>query len=248
MKAASSCSSWRCAARSARWAAKVSLRVLHHGHISLLSIRGLWYSMGAAPGQPRSVHLNRLCAQVRAFCDDLGCALRRTCRSATSAQPRGRVTSVSPLRPIEQAASRPCEPDRFGSRGPTRLDCLAGPPRRPSHQPPQGRKAARVRELWRVRGSPFVSGPIAAGRRIVPVRQPMPGVTAVGTAAVASVRGARPLPQVPSRRPSPRWWGRSTSPSRCAPRWRPAGSTTPTCSPARAAAARRRRRGSWPAR
>ncbi len=50
------------------------------------------------------------------------------------------------------------------------------------------------------------------------------------------------------RRHSPRWWVRSTSPNRCRRRCRPDGSTTPTCSPGPAAAARRRRRGSWPAR
>ena len=50
------------------------------------------------------------------------------------------------------------------------------------------------------------------------------------------------------RRHSPRWWVRSTSPNRCRRRCRRDGSTTPTCSPGRAVAARPRRRGSWPAR
>ena len=50
------------------------------------------------------------------------------------------------------------------------------------------------------------------------------------------------------RRPSPRSSGRSTSPSRCGRRWPATGSTTPTSSPGRAAAARRRARGSWPGR
>ena len=49
-------------------------------------------------------------------------------------------------------------------------------------------------------------------------------------------------------RPSPRSSGRTTSPSRCAPRSRTTGSTTPTSSPARAAAARPPPPGSWPAR
>ena len=48
-------------------------------------------------------------------------------------------------------------------------------------------------------------------------------------------------------RRSPRSSGRTTSPSRCATRWRTTGSTTPTSSPARAAAARRPRPASWPA-
>ena len=47
---------------------------------------------------------------------------------------------------------------------------------------------------------------------------------------------------------SPRSSGRSTSPSRCRRRCAPAGSTTPTCSPGLAAAARRPARASWPAR
>ena len=50
------------------------------------------------------------------------------------------------------------------------------------------------------------------------------------------------------RRRSPRSSARTTSPSRCARRWPTTGSTTPTCSPARAAAARPPAPGSWPAR
>ena len=69
--------------------------------------------------------------------------------------------------------------------------------RRPSCELPQGRKAARVNGLWRVRGVPFCARPRFCRCRSVASRT----WRWLCTASTA-------------RRSSPRWWGRSTSPSR----------------------------------
>ncbi len=96
--------------------------------------------------------------------------------------------------------------------------------RRYPAQLPQGRKAARVSGLWRVREGSFSA--VGGGRLDV----------------------ARAVPEIPACAPLPRSSARSTSPSRSARRCCPGGSTTPTCSVARGAVARPRARGSWPAR
>ena len=70
---------------------------------------------------------------------------------------------------------------------------------------------------------------------------------AVSEAAVTLVPWSPPSIAATGRRPSPSSSGRRTSPIRCAPRCAPTGSTTPTCSAAPAAAARRPRRASSPA-
>ena len=128
----------------------------------------------------------------------LECALRRTVERASDAtiDRAGRRLFLTAqnmaLRP-ERRSIAPGLGRRFGRGRRPRLDLLAGPPRRPSHQPPQGRKAARVRELWRVRGSPLSSarsGPPLAGSLRRRCRM---------LAAVASGRGARSLPQIPAR-------------------------------------------------
>ena len=107
-------------------------------------------------------------------------------------------------------------------------------------QLPQGRKAARVSELCRVRGGPLhVPGRPAASRG-----QRLPGPSAPPTRVKAWSPHSLSTAAT-GRRPSPRSSGRSTSPSRCGRRWPATGSTTPTSSAVRAAAARRRARGSW---
>ena len=108
---------------------------------------------------------------------------------------------------------------------------------------PQGRKAARVGELCRVHGGPLhvVRG---VHRRRVEARYRLSGPLVRvqwWSPRSPSIAGTGP-------RRSPTSSARTTSPPRCGRRWRPTGSTTPTSSPVREAAARPPRPGSWPAR
>ena len=133
----------------------------------------------------------------------------------------------------------------------------------PTPPGPEGSKGKRA--LSGARGA--FSCPDVA-RRVVGLRRPgparsraaRPGVRARPASPAARLPGVGAVVRVqawshPSRctaatgpRPSPRSSGRTTSPSRCGPRWRTTGSTTPTSSPARAAAARPPAPGSWPGR
>ena len=114
--------------------------------------------------------------------------------------------------------------------------------RRASREPPQGRKAARISGLCRVHGGPFcLRVPVASLRvrsRGCVGGHPRPDRRRMARSTRRRDGWRWRSTASTGRAPSPRSSGRSTSPSRCRRRCAAGGSTTPTSSPARAAAAR----------
>src|SRR5690348_5209478 len=145
----------------------------------------------------------------------------------------GQLTGATDARERPQLRTRPA-----------RLTCrpLA---RRLSRQIPQGRKAARVRELWWVCGGSLpVLARITSWQATSPVPPPR---TRLAPAARQLPLRWRFTAGTAQRR-SLRFAARSTSQNLCDRRSATAGLTTPTCSAAPGAAEKPPAPGSWPAR